>query len=538
MAKDLSFFDPEKARGPRSGPDVGSDVTADIAGAAAASAAPMSVSRLLARIKGAMSAAFPQRLTVVGELSNVKLHGSGHLYFRLKDAAASIDAAMFRQHASRLKFTPVDGLEVVIDGRVDVYETRGQLQFYVEAMTPKGAGALELAFRQLREKLAGEGLFDAAAKKPIPRFPRSVGVVSSCTGAAIRDISRALRRRWPAATVYLAPARVQGEGAAAEVAAAIALLDASAARLEIDTIIVARGGGSLEDLWAFNEEAVARAIFAARTPIICGVGHEVDVTIADMVADLRAATPTAAAELAVPNADDLRAHVGQLGSRAERCMAQRLARARAALEAVQRSSVFRDPAGRLRTQTQRLDELSHRLAGGVKALAAAGHKRLEPLAHRLSALHPARLVERAQAKIDALEAKMRWAQGGRAKQANDAVAKLAGRLEASHPRHRVKLAAQQVTAIERQLESMSHRSVLKRGFSVTRAGGTILRSVQQVRPAMAIETELADGKFASTAADGQAAGGGPAGDVQPTAPAPRKPRRTPQDTSGTGNLFG
>ena len=534
MARNLSFFDPDKARGPRRGPDAGSDVTADLLGDAAA-AVPLTVTHLLARIKGALSDAFPQRLAVVGELSNVKRHSSGHLYFRLKDAGASIDAAMFRQHASRLRFTPSDVLEVVVEGRVDVYDVRGQLQLYAEAMTPKGTGALELAFRQLREKLSGEGLFDAAAKKPIPRFPRAIGVVSSPTGAAIRDIARTLRRRWPAARVYLAPARVQGENAAAEVAEGIALLDAAAEKLEIDTLIVARGGGSLEDLWAFNEEAVARAIFAARTPIVCGVGHEVDVTIADLTADLRAPTPTGAAELTVPDAAELRQHVRQLVSRLDRCTNEHLARTRAALDAVQRSSVFRDPTARLRTQAQRLDELSHRLAAGARDRAAAGHRRLEPLVHRLHAIHPIRLVDRARARLDALAAKMRWGQGARAKRVSDTLVKLAGRLEASHPRHRLKLAAQHLSAIERQLDAMSYRSVLGRGFSVTRSGGKILRSVQQVRPGQAMETELADGKFTSTA-DLSANAAPPSPPPEPVPPK-RATRSSRPRAEDTGSLF-
>jgi len=497
MARELSFFDPDKARGPGEAPDVGKDVTDEIL-AGGGRRTPWSVSALIGRVKGALGEAFPQSVAVVGELSNVKLHTSGHLYCRLKDASASIDVAMFRRHARRLRFRPTDGLEVVIDGRVDVYDVRGQLQLYAEQMTPKGAGALELAFRQLCEKLRSEGLFDADRKKPVPRFPRAVGVVTSATGAAVRDIRRTLGRRWPAARVYLLPVLVQGEGAAEQIAEAISLLDAAADRYEIDTLIVARGGGSLEDLWAFNEEVVARAIFAAATPIISGVGHEVDVTIADMTADLRAPTPTGAAELAVPDAREIRSRVVQLGGRLRRKVVEDLRRGRAELEAVLRSVIFRDPTWRLRTQAQRLDELAHRLRAAAAQLLARSRGRLEPQANRLASLHPMRLTERARGRLERLKFRLRWALGGRSRSDAEALAGLAGRLRAAHPRQRVALARQQVGAIRRQLEAMSHRSALNRGFSVTRLpDGAIVRSAGQVRAGQSVETELADGRFKS-----------------------------------------
>lgn len=532
MAAEFTLFDPDKARGASQSPDVGEDVTEKILseGEGGQARGPMSVSALIARIKNALADAFDQRVSVVGELSNVKLHTSGHLYFRLKDAGASIDVAMFRQHAGRLKFQPTDGLEVVVEGRIDVYDVRGQLQLYAERITPKGAGALELAFRQLRAKLAGEGLFEAACKKTLPRFPRAVGVVTSQTGAAIRDIRRTLMRRWPAAEVYLVDVLVQGEGAAEQIARAIRLLDANAARYEIDTIIVGRGGGSLEDLWAFNEEIVARAIFAAKTPIISGVGHEVDVTIADLAADVRAPTPTAAAELAVPNADDIRRHAAQLASRLHRKVGDDFARARAALESVGRSAVLRDPTGRLRTQTQRLDELTHRLRAGVRERLAGAAARLQPAANRLAALHPARLAERAWARLQQLTAQLRWALGARSKLASNSLTQLENQLQAVHPRHRFKLARQHVAAMQRQLEAMSYRNVLQRGFSVTRrANGCILRSAGQVRRGQAVETELADGRFRSVV-DGQGTSRRSGESSAITEP---RPREGPTNSQGT-----
>jgi len=506
MGEDFALFDPDKARGPRPGPDVGKDVTAELVGQAGDPRSdttglptpPLSVSALLARIKGALADAFPGRVSVVGEISNFKRHGSGHLYFRLKDAQASIDVAMFRSFADRLPFSPSDGLEVVIDGRVDVYDVRGQLQLYAEALTPKGTGALELAFRQLKEKLQAEGLFDAARKKPVARYPRGIGVVTSPTGAAIRDVARTLGRRWPGARVFLVPVLVQGEGAAGQIAQAVAMLDASADGLGIDTLIVARGGGSLEDLWAFNEEAVARAVFAARTPVISGIGHEVDVTICDLVADVRAATPTAAAELAVPNAEEVGAMVAQLGQRLRRSAGQAVRQGGSDLQSVRRSAVFRDPVARLRTQTQRADELGYRLRASVRERLSIGRGRFSFAAAALAALHPARLAERARAALAELAGRGRWALGGRTKRAGDELAELAGRLAAAHPRHRLALLRQQAQGLARQLEAMSYRSVLRRGFSVTRAlGGGILRSAGEAAGGMRVSTELADGQFTS-----------------------------------------
>ena len=485
---------------------------------------PLSVSALVASVKDALNEAFPATVTVVGEVSNFTHHSSGHMYFRLKDAGAAIDAAMFRGHASRLKFAPADGLEVVVEGRVDVYETRGQLQFFVERMTPRGAGALELAFRQLCERLRAEGLFDPAARKPIPRLPRAIGVVTSPTGAALRDIRRTLHRRWPAAVVYLLGARVQGESAAAEIASAVELLDASAERLGIETIIVARGGGSLEDLWAFNEEIVARAIFACRTPVISGVGHETDVTIADMVCDARAATPTAAAELAVPDAAELREQLGAQAARLSRGALERIGLARTALRGILRSVVFRDPHARVRAQMQRSDELSHRIASALRARLARAARGLEPLANRLAALHPARLHERALAAVDRVAGRLAWALGGRSKRAGEALADLAIRMRARHPAHGAALARQRLAALRRQLDAMSYRRILGRGFTVTRTSdGAILRSAGGAPTGELIRTELADGTVDSRVT---ARADTPPGDPSPgQAPRRRRPAR-------------
>jgi exodeoxyribonuclease VII large subunit len=544
MSAGRSFFDPAKARGPRRGPDVGQDVTGqfvqtqdstDASGREACepggAGGSMTVSQLIRRIKSVLTEAFEEKVTVLGELSNFKRHSSGHLYFRLKDATGAIDAVMWRTTAGRLKFEPTDGLEVVARGRVDLYDVQGRLQLYVESMQPKGQGALELAFRQLREKLEAEGLFAPEAKKPIPRFPRAIGVVTSPTGAAIRDIRRTLLRRWPGAKVYLVPVRVQGESAAGEISRALGALDASAASLEIDTILLARGGGSLEDLWAFNEEPVARALFAMHTPVICGVGHEVDVTIADLVADVRGATPTAAAELAVPEAAQVRQEIRNLHLALSRGLGRKVTDAAGALQAVLRSVVFRDPAWRVRSGWQSLDRLEHRLTLAVSRSVAARQRRLEPLAHRLGAQHPRLQVERGRSRLGRTLDRLRWVLGGRSVRESQRLSGLAGRLGGVHPRTSLKLARQKLESTARQLESLSHRSVLKRGFSVTRleAGG-LLRREADVAPGALLETELAEGKVLSRV---QGAAPGPGPKKKP----PRKSRPKGGDDPQQGKLF-
>lgn len=525
MPKDWSnFFDPSAARGPRAEADVvgsaaGPDSNVGETSPPSEDASQWSVSQLVSRVSRAIRGAFPEKVTVVGEISNFTRASSGHLYFSLKDADASVPCVMWRSTAKRLKFDPADGLEVVAEGKVDFYEVRSAIQLYADKLTPRGEGALELAFRQLREKLAGEGLFEPERRKPVPRFPRAVGVITSPTGAAVRDIRRTLHRRWAGLAVYLVPVRVQGDAAAGEIAEAIGLLDAAASRYRIDTIIVARGGGSIEDLWAFNEEPVARAIAQARTPIISGVGHEVDVTIADLVADRRAATPTAAAELAVPDRAELVEHIAALDIRMRRCVQARLSSAGRDLLALQRSGALRDPLARLRSARQHTDELSAALGGALRGTLSLRSRQLSPLADRLAALHPMRLVEQRRARLDRLAEMLRWQLGTRAKRDGDRLSRLQQKLIAASPAHVVTLARQRVRSAARQLEALSYRSVLQRGFTVTRdADGAILRSADDARQAGEIETEFVDGPVRSRT--GQAV-------TPPTKPTRPRRRNTP-----------
>ncbi len=286
--------------------------------------APLSVTQLTALVRSALDQEIGHVL-VAGEISNLRAHGSGHVYFTLKDERSQLRCVMFRSAAQLLVFRPADGQQVVLRGRVDLYQERGELQIYVDTMEPLGTGALQLAFEQLKRRLAAEGLFDERRKRPLPYLPARIGIATALSGAALHDILVILRARCPALQVVVRPVRVQGPGSADDICQAIADLNAHAG---LEVLIVARGGGSLEDLWSFNEERVARAIAESRLPVVAAIGHEVDFTIADFVADRRAPTPTAAAEIVVPRLADLRAVVTRGQTQLAGALGRRLARER------------------------------------------------------------------------------------------------------------------------------------------------------------------------------------------------------------------
>ena len=315
----------------------------------------LTVSRLTALIRGLLEENF-ERVWVEGEISNLAMPVSGHLYFTLKDAGAQLRCVMFRASARALKFKPKDGMGLVVRGRVSLFEPRGEYQLIVEYLEPQGIGALQLAFAQLKERLAREGLFGEDHKRPIPRLPQRIGVVTSVTGAAIHDILNVLERRFANVEVLIYPVKVQGEGAANEIAQAIKDFNRYG---NIDVMIVGRGGGSMEDLWPFNEEVVARAIYHSRIPVISAVGHEVDYTIADFVADLRAPTPSAAAELVVKSKTELTAGLDTLSHRLRQGMRHCLADHRGRVQLLTRA--LTDPSMFLHHQAQRIDDLSERL---------------------------------------------------------------------------------------------------------------------------------------------------------------------------------
>lgn len=333
---------------------------------------------------------------VTGEISNLSGHyRSGHLYFSLKDEKASVKAVMFSNSASRLRFLPENGMKVIVRGHVSVYEASGQYQLYAEDMQPDGAGSLAVAFEQLKNKLSREGLFDQAHKKPVPLMPRKIGVITSPTGAARRDIESILKRRFPLADVLLCPVLVQGAGAAAQLVRAVKYLDGESL---CDVIILGRGGGSAEDLAAFNDEALARAVYGAKTPVISAVGHETDFTICDFVSDLRAPTPSAAAELCVPDREELKEELERFSLRMEKQMDTMLSVKRAQLEALASSRWLKNPFDCYITQNSlTLDRLSQRLASGFEKEFTAKKQQLSMLSSKLDALSPLQILSRGYA---------------------------------------------------------------------------------------------------------------------------------------------
>lgn len=330
-------------------------------------------------------------LFLVGEISNFKAHSSGHMYMTLKDDKSSIKAVMFRGNASKLKFMPSDGMKIIAFGSVSVFERDGAYQFYIENMQPDGVGSLSIAFEQLKEKLQKEGLFDTSAKKPLPKYPKTVGVVTSPTGAAFQDICNVLGRRWPMARIVISPALVQGETAPRSIVEAIEDLDASG---KADVIIVARGGGSIEDLWCFNDERVARAIFDAKTPIISGVGHETDFTIADFVADMRAPTPSAAAEIVVPDVLAERDHIMQLTMRSQKLMLNRISTLRTSLNLLTSRNVMQGPVALINERRLLLDNFVDRMNAAASAKVSGDRSNFVVLASKLDAFSPLKVLSR------------------------------------------------------------------------------------------------------------------------------------------------
>ena len=333
-------------------------------------------------------------LFVRGELSNYKMYPSGHHYFSMKDGEGALRCVMFRREAMGVRFRPENGMKVIAFGRVSVFPRDGQYQLYVSALTPDGVGDLYVAFEQLKERLRREGLFDPERKKPLPAFPGRIALVTSSAGAAVRDMLRILGARWPMAEVAVVPVRVQGEEAPGEIAAAIDWVNRHALA---DLIITGRGGGSMEDLWAFNDESVARAIFRSDIPVISAVGHEPDVTIADFVADLRAATPSNAAELAVPDQEEIRARVEQLSLRMRTAAERELRQARAALARWSGSRALQDPMNFVADRRVLLDYQRGRLASSLSVSLNREKQRLGRLAAALDAMSPLKVLARGYA---------------------------------------------------------------------------------------------------------------------------------------------
>jgi len=337
-----------------------------------------------------------QDLWVQGEISNLSRPGSGHLYFTIKDGASALKCVMWRSAAVRLPFVPRDGQAVEVHGNISLYEAAGQYQLYADLIRPAGEGALYQEFLRLKARLEAEGLFDPERKRSIPRWPRRIGIVTSPTGAALRDILDTIRRRYPLVEAILAPTAVQGEEAPTGIITALQALNN---RIHPDVILLARGGGSIEDLWAFNDEGVARAIAASEAPVISGVGHETDFTIADFVSDLRAPTPTAAAELATPNRADLGSAVNELQSRSLREIQTRLSAGRISLDRIQSNLTLRSPIRRIRSDRQRLDEFSRHVSTLLAHRLSLQHARITMMDKSLSTLNPNSILQRGYALV-------------------------------------------------------------------------------------------------------------------------------------------
>ncbi|MFB3065496.1 MAG: exodeoxyribonuclease VII large subunit [Planctomycetota bacterium] len=349
----------------------------------------LTVSELQRKVRLSLEGDFG-RVWVEGEISGLSAPASGHCYFTLKDSRAQLRAVLWRSTVRRLKFEVEEGMAVRARGNLTIYEPRGSYQMIVDGLEPVGTGPLQVAFEQLRLRLEQEGLFDAAHKRELPRFPRRVALITSPSGAAVHDLIEVMQRRWPGLELVVVPVKVQGEGAATEIADGIRLADGAG----FDVLIIGRGGGSLEDLWAFNEEPVARALFAARTPAISAVGHEVDVTIADLVADVRAPTPSAAAEIVAPDRRELGALLEQRRLRLVRALRGVFEDARQRLARLEASHVFRRPLERVRREEQRLDETGARMQRALRERLYSHGRDVAELSGRLEALSPLRVLAR------------------------------------------------------------------------------------------------------------------------------------------------
>ena len=437
-----------------------------------------SVGELANALRGVFTEYF-QDIWVAGEISGVKLYPSGHYYFTLKDETAQIRCVCFKTSARYLKFKPQDGVAVLARGRVDLYDARGDLQLLVEAIEPQGHGALQLAFEQLKKKLDAEGLFAAARKRPLPPLPERIGIVTSPAGAVIQDMLRVLERRCPGRHIRLYPAQVQGDGAAEQVAEGIEYFSASG---WAEVVIVARGGGSLEDLWTFNEERVARAIAACPVPVISAVGHETDFTIADFVADLRAPTPSAAAEIVVCTRESLLERM----SGAEHKLLQSV-RLRIALLARALHQVAIDRARLQRTigrHMQRVDELDYRLREQWRGGLAGRQRRLD----------------RFTAEIARRDVRLRFASVRRRLEASGAAMTQSVRLRLSHAKARL-------APLEAHLKQLSPLAVLERGYAIVEHGNRVVKSPADAPVGSQLRVRLAQGELKATVVRGDPAGG-------------------------------
>ncbi|TNI59707.1 exodeoxyribonuclease VII large subunit [Aeromonas media] len=423
------------------------------------------------RLNSAVRMILEQDLGLVwltGELSNLAMPSSGHWYFSLKDMSAQVRCAMFKGNNRRVPFRPQDGMQVLVQARVSLYEPRGDYQLIIESMQPAGDGMLALRFEELKRRLGAEGLFDEGRKRPLPREPRAVGLVTSATGAALHDMLTVLRRRAPDLPVFIYPTQVQGSAAIGQIVSAIALANR---RAEVDVLIVGRGGGSLEDLWCFNEEEVARAIAHSAIPVVSAVGHEVDVTISDFAADLRAPTPSAAAELVAPDRSARAQRLVHLRQRLVQAISRRQIAARHGFVLLQKRLDHQDPKRRLEQQSQRLDELDRRLQQHLRDRLHQGERRLANLELRLQARSPSTLLAAGKRRHQLAQERLHTLMN-----------------------KRQDLAAHRLAMLSARLDGISPLATLGRGYSITRTpSGEVISRAAQVSPGQQLVTTLAEG---------------------------------------------
>ncbi|WP_421277554.1 exodeoxyribonuclease VII large subunit [Aeromonas veronii] len=425
------------------------------------------------RLNSAVRMILEQDLGLVwltGELSNLAMPSSGHWYFSLKDLGAQVRCAMFKGNNRRVAFRPQDGMQVLVQARVSLYEPRGDYQLIIESMQPAGDGVLALRFEELKRRLGAEGLFDESRKRPLPREPQAVGLITSATGAALHDMLTVLKRRAPDLPVFIYPTQVQGSAAISQIVAAIAKANQ---RAEVDVLIVGRGGGSLEDLWCFNEEAVARAIAHSAIPVVSAVGHEVDVTISDFAADLRAPTPSAAAELVAPDNQARIQRIAHLKQRLLQAMSRQQTTARHDFILLQKRLDHQDPKRRLEQQSQRLDELSARLQQLLRQRLHQGERRLTNLELRLQGKSPERLLAAGKRRHQLAEERL-----------HALIAK------------RQDLARHRLAMLTARLDGVSPLATLGRGYSITRTvRGEVISRADQVNSGEPLITTLAQGSL-------------------------------------------
>jgi exodeoxyribonuclease VII large subunit len=478
------------------------------------------VSDLTARIRDLLARNFTD-IIVQGEISNCRPATSGHIYFTLKDDRAQVRCVFFKQQQRGMKFRPEDGLKVSVRGSISVYEARGEYQVYVESLEPLGRGALQLAFEQLKKRLEAEGLFDPSRKKPLPLLPSRIGLITSRTGAAVRDVVRILTRRFPNVHLTLYPVLVQGEGAAPQIIEALGYFNRTRSA---DVILLVRGGGSIEDLWSFNEESVARAIAACAIPVIAGVGHETDFTIADFAADVRASTPSAAAELVVQTRREFDKHVADLWNNLDRLIHYKLLVLLRRVHELRGRSGFRRPQDLLRQNRQRSDEMASRLALGLRARVNESHKRLTNAQVRIARVDLRARVAAFRKRSSELEARLEF--DLRARLETSRRRYMAAHLRIASFDFRVKMAALRLrleklshdlaSCTERsirlkregwqrvtlQLQERSPLQLLERGYAIaTDSAGNILRDVEQVSLGGQVKVQLRKGRLTTEVKD-------------------------------------